>query len=64
MSYKVIDQECSVYDHNGEPIHKTVIMVDTESDIPTPKDEWMEGSMCMIAATHTYKVLNNEREWV
>lgn len=63
MSYKVIDQECSLYDHNGEPVHKTVIMVDTESDIPDPIDEWMEGSICMVADTHKYKILNGEREW-
>lgn len=39
MSYQVIDQGCSVYDENGEPIHKTVILVDTEANIPQPKDE-------------------------
>lgn len=63
MSYHIISQECSVYDQNGEPLHKTVILVDTGADIPEPLDSWAIGSMCMIAETHTYKVLNNEREW-
>lgn len=63
MSYQIISQECSVYDQNGEPLHKTVILVDAESDIPEPLDKWAVGSMCMIAETHTYKVLNNERKW-
>jgi len=63
MAWKVIGQECSVYDQNGEPLHRTIIIVDTEDDIPAPLDGWDVGSMCMIADTHTYKVLNNEREW-
>lgn len=63
MAWRTIDQECSVYDQNGEPLHKTVILVDTEGDIPEPLNEWAVGSMCMIAEDHTYKVLNNEREW-
>lgn len=63
MNYQVIDQECSVYDKNGEPIHKTVILVDTEANIPQPKDEWQIGSICMISDTHIYKILSPERKW-
>lgn len=64
MAWKTIDQECSVYDQNGEPLHKTSILVDTESDIPVPLDSWDVGSSCLIADTQTMKFLNNEREWV
>lgn len=41
-----------------------VILADTASDIPTVKDTWAVGSICMIAEDHSYKILNNEREWV
>lgn len=41
-----------------------VILVDTASDIPTVKDTWAVGSLCVIAEDHSYKILNNEREWV
>ena len=41
-----------------------VILVDTASDIPTVNDTWAVGSICMIAEDHSYKILNNEREWV
>lgn len=64
MSYQIISQECSVIDQNGEPLHRTVILVDSAADVPQPEDSWMPGSYCMIAEDHTYKVLNNEREWV
>ncbi len=48
---------------NGDPLNRVTILVDTADDIPEPHDGWDAGSMCMIADTHTYKVLNNEREW-
>lgn len=41
-----------------------VILVDAASDIPTVKDAWAVGSLCVIAEDHSYKILNNEREWV
>lgn len=41
-----------------------VILVDTASDIPTVNDAWAVGSLCVIAEDHSYKILNNEREWV
>jgi hypothetical protein len=41
-----------------------VILADTASDIPTVKDTWAVGSLCVIAEDHSYKILNNEREWV
>jgi len=40
------------------------IQVDTAADIPEARESWSAGSMCMIADTHTYKVLNSEGEWV
>lgn len=48
---------------NGDPLNRVTILVDTADDIPEPHDEWDAGSMCMVAADHTFKVLNNEREW-
>lgn len=41
-----------------------VILADTASDIPTVKDAWAVGSLCVIAEDHSYKILNSEREWV
>ena len=64
MAYRIIEQDCGLYSVDGEPQYRVVIQVDTQSDIPTPKTEWMEGSYCMIADEHKYKVLNSEREWV
>ena len=42
---------------------RVVILADTASDIPTVKDAWAVGSLCVIAEDHSYKILNNEREW-
>ena len=41
-----------------------VILADTASDIPTVKDAWAVGSLCVIAEDHSCKILNSEREWV
>ena len=43
---------------------RVTIQVDTANDVPTPDANWAPGSICMIAATHTYKVLNEQGEWV
>lgn len=49
---------------DGKSTFIVTIVVDKETDIPEPpKDEWAPGSMCQIAGTHQYKVLNNERKW-
>lgn len=64
MAYRMIEQGFGLYGADGEPQHKVIIQVDTESDIPEPEAGWTEGSYCMVAETHKYKVLNSEREWV
>ena len=43
---------------------RVTIQVDTTADIPEPPDYYAAGSICIIAATHTYKVLNEQGEWV
>ena len=43
---------------------RVTIQVDTANDLPTPQNNWAPGSICIIAATHTYKVLNEQGEWV
>lgn len=40
------------------------IIADTAEDVPEPDESWDAGSMCMIAEDHSFKILNNEREWV
>lgn len=44
--------------------NRIMIQVDTAGDVPDPDESWDTGSICMIAETHAYKVLNSEREWV
>ena len=48
---------------DGKFMSRVTILVDTSAEIPTPDEAWEPGSICMIADTHTCKVLNNEREW-
>ena len=61
--YTLIEQKYVRFEQ-GSPVYLVTIQVDTAADIPDPRDSWSAGSMCMIADTHTYKVLNSEREWV
>ncbi len=63
MGYSIIEKSRVKFE-DGTFYARVTILVDTESAIPAPEDNWVAGSMCMIADTHTYKVLNNEREWV
>lgn len=44
--------------------YRVTIQVDTANDVPTPQNNWAPGSICIIAATHTYKRLNEQGEWV
>ncbi len=43
---------------------RVTIQVDTANDVPTPDANWAPGSICIIAATHTYKRLSEQGEWV
>lgn len=49
---------------DGGYVFRVEIYVDTKDDIPTPKDEWTVGSMCVIGNTHEYRWLSFGREWV
>ena len=40
------------------------ITVDTEADLPTPRDNWAAGSLALIADTHEVRALNHKKEWV
>lgn len=62
MAYTLMESTFIRYEGETSKFRVT-IMVDTESKIPQPKPEWVAGSTCMIADTHTYKILNREREW-
>ena len=61
--YTLIEQRFIRYEQ-GLPVFIVTIQVDTAADLPALRESWSAGSMSMIADTHTYKVLNNEREWV
>lgn len=63
--YTIIERESSCNaDENGKVLQRVVILADTADDLPEPDASWAVGSICMIAETHKYKVLNSEREWV
>lgn len=49
---------------SGAPMYRVVILVDTAADVPEPHTDWAPGSLCMIAADHAYKILNEQGEWV
>lgn len=50
-------------DSTGEKKKIVTISVSTENDIPEPEEDWACGSICLIANTHSYKMLNSEGEW-
>ena len=63
--YTMIERESSCNaDENGKVMQRVVILVDTADDLPEPDASWDAGSICMIAEDHSFKVLNNDREWV
>ena len=63
--YTMIERESSCNaDENGKVMQRVVILVDTADDLPELDASWDSGSICMIAEDHSYKILNNEREWV
>ncbi len=44
--------------------YRVEITVDTEADLPAPREKWAVGSFALIADTHEVRVLNHKREWV
>ena len=63
MAYTILEQEFDKLNNHAQ-LDRVTILADTAADIPQPSAKWAVGSICMVAATHTYKVLSNEREWV
>jgi hypothetical protein len=61
--YTIMEEQCSRI-IEGTPIFRVTILVDTEDDLPEPETNWTPGSMALIAEDHTFRVMNNEREWV
>ena len=61
--YTIMESSMTRYSE-GVQMFRVVIMVDAATDIPEPNDAWDSGSMCLVAEDHSYKILNNEREWV
>lgn len=61
--YTIMESSMTRYSE-GVQMSRVVIMVDAAADIPEPHDAWDSGSMCLVAEDHSYKILNNEREWV
>jgi len=61
--YTIMESSMTRYSE-GVQMSRVVIMVDAATDIPEPHVDWDSGSMCMVAEDHSYKILNNEREWV
>lgn len=61
--YTIMESSMTRYS-DGVQMSRVVIMVDAATDIPEPNDAWDSGSMCLVAEDHSYKILNNEREWV
>ena len=60
--YTIMESSMTRYSE-GVQMSRVVIMVDAATDIPEPNDAWDSGSMCLVAEDHSYKILNNEREW-
>ena len=60
--YTIIEQSFVRSTADGEK-YRVTLLVDTAEDVPEVNAAWEPGSICMIAATHTYKMLNNGREW-
>lgn len=44
--------------------YRVEIGVDTEADLPTPRENWAVNSLALIADTHEVRVLNHKKEWV
>jgi hypothetical protein len=62
MGYSIIETSRVKFE-DGTFYARVTILVDTESAIPAPEDNWAAGSMCMIADTHDFKILDNQGVW-
>ena len=62
MSYR--EKIISSFPKDGKIFQEVEIYVDTSSDIPEPKPEWVAGSVCVIMDTQKVKFLSNGGEWL
>ena len=60
--YTIMESSMTRYS-DGVQMSRVTILVDDAESVPEPLDAWDSGSICMIAEDHSYKILNNEREW-
>jgi hypothetical protein len=60
--YTIINSEFIKWDEEIQKF-RVDIVVDSESDIPEPKDKWYVGSTVFITETHTIRILNNKGAW-
>lgn len=44
--------------------YRVTLCCDTVDDIPEVNATWDAGSLALIVATHGYKMLNTQGEWV
>lgn len=61
--YTELDKEYTKH-VEGVGMYRVTIQVDTAADLPEPDASWEVGSICIIANTHAFKMLNSEKEWV
>lgn len=61
--YTILESSMTRYSA-GVQMSRVTILVDDAPDVPEPHDTWDSGSICVISEDHSYKILNNEREWV
>lgn len=59
--YIVTDQKFDRIE-NGITKFFVDVVADSEADIPEPLSYWSAGSVCLIADSKTFKVLNSERQ--
>jgi hypothetical protein len=60
--YRIINSDFVDFE-GGNAVIRVDIVVDKESDIPTPETNWSAGSMALITETKEFKVLTNGGEW-
>ncbi|MEE5994518.1 MAG: hypothetical protein V3G42_15040 [Oscillospiraceae bacterium] len=62
MAYR--EKIISSFPKDGELFQEVEIYVDSESDIPEPKPEWVAGSAVIIMDTQDVKLLSTGGEWI
>lgn len=63
MNYTIMEQVPTEI-IGGVMHYRVTLCCDTAGDIPEALDTWDAGSLALIVATHGYKMLNTQGEWV